>query len=323
MTIRFLVDTYAAMICGTEYRTLGVVVETPGYAGLVGVGTVRFSQVQYNGEVRPLAFLDGLKVHKDFRGQGLGYQIAMWRIQQARQTYGDQCIIATAMLHENLASRAVAMKWCREFFEPDIHALFMPVSSQPPKPLKGITVRELEAQDYAEFSNKQNGFYKDHNLYPRSDPNSIASALDVSVEGKKPYRFFVAVNSHGNLLAGAQTWMRGILKSDTLNDPPAPLRILNDVQHFLPADFVIRDIAVSGLWYETGQIQMARYLWESIRWACKDRGSIVAASFDPRDPAREVLTLEPWHQPRPKISIAIHGPTPINRDQLLFSSGRV
>jgi hypothetical protein len=40
--------------------------------------------VQYNGEILPHAFLDGLKVHKNFRGQGLGYQIANWRIQQAK-----------------------------------------------------------------------------------------------------------------------------------------------------------------------------------------------------------------------------------------------
>jgi len=83
LTTRFLVDPYNAIIHGTENRTRGVVVETAEYDGLVGMGTVRFSKVQFNGEVLPLAFLDGLKVQKEFRGHGLGYQIASWRIQRA------------------------------------------------------------------------------------------------------------------------------------------------------------------------------------------------------------------------------------------------
>ncbi|HMD81532.1 MAG TPA: hypothetical protein VKE92_09520, partial [Anaerolineales bacterium] len=89
LTTRFLVDPYLAIISGTEFRTRAVVVECAGYDGLVGMGTVRFSKVQYNNEVLPLAFLDGLKVQKEFRGNGLGYQIASWRIQKAREEFGD------------------------------------------------------------------------------------------------------------------------------------------------------------------------------------------------------------------------------------------
>jgi len=106
MTTRFQVDPYTAIISGTEYRTKGVVVETEGYDGFVGMGTVRFGRVQFNGSVLPFAFLDGLKVQKDFRGNGLGFQIANWRIQQARNEFGDDCVIGTGMLHDNHASKA-------------------------------------------------------------------------------------------------------------------------------------------------------------------------------------------------------------------------
>ena len=323
MTTRFLVDAYAAITSGTEYPTLGVVVECAGYNGFVGMGTVRFNKVQYNGEILPHAFLDGLKVHKDFRRQGLGYKIAKWRIQQAKETYGDQCVIATGMLQENTASYAVAKKWCREFVEPAFEVLILPARRQRPKPLTGILVRELEPKEYEEFAAKQNRFYQHYNLYPVSDANSIANARNISAEGRKPYRFFVATDSHGNLLAGAQTWARGILKSDTINNPPMPLRILNRVMHLLPSDFTIRDIAVSGLWYEPDQIQVAQFLWEMIRWECRDQGTTIAVSFDPRDPTRQVVLLRPWNQPRPKITIAIHGQDAVNREKLLFAAGRV
>jgi hypothetical protein len=323
LTTHFLVDPYSAIISGTENRTRGVVVECDGYDGLVGMGTIRFSKVQYNDEVLPLAFLDGLKVQKDFRGNGLGYQIAGWRIQRAREEYGDQCVIGTGMLHDNHASHVVASKWCREFAESAVDVRFVSTLTRRPKSPAGVKVREIDSEEYEEFAHKQNSFYSQHNLYAPSSPSSIADALSVSVEGKKPYRYFAAVDAHGNLLAGAQTWARGILKSDTINNPPLPLRLLNRVVHLLPSDFIIRDIAVSGLWYESGQIKIAQFLWEMLRWICRDQGTILAAGFDSRDPAMNAITLKPWHQPRPKITIAIHAPTLIKRDRLLFASGRV
>jgi hypothetical protein len=45
MTTQFQVDAYSALIFGTENMTLGVGVECAGVDGLVGMGTVRFSQV--------------------------------------------------------------------------------------------------------------------------------------------------------------------------------------------------------------------------------------------------------------------------------------
>jgi predicted N-acetyltransferase YhbS len=323
LTTSFKVDSYQAISFGTEFRTLGVGVECRGVDGFVGMGTVRFGKTQFNGEVLPFAFLDGLKVQPEFRGQGLGYEIARWRIQQAREAFGDQCVIATGMLYDNYASHAVAAKWCREFAESAFHVLILPIRTNEPKSTLGIAVRELEEQEYEEFAARQNAYYQNFNLYPPSDRDSIAHALGISIDGKKPYRYFAAIDKNGNLLAGAQTWARGVLKSDTVNNPPAPLRMMNSILHLLPSDFIIRDISVNGLWYEPGQLTAAKILWESIRWACRDQGNSIAAGFDPRDPARQAATLRPWHQPRPQITLAIHGPARMDRNKLLFAVGRV
>src|SRR4030095_14369612 len=159
---RFQVDPYKAIISGTEYQTKGVVVEAAGFEGIVGMGTVRFGQAQFNGEVLPLAFLDGLKVHKDFRGQGLGYQIAQWRIQQARSSFGNECVIGTGMLHDNHASHAVAAKWCRDFAESALDTFIMPARTRQPKSIAEMKVRQIEPRDYEEFAIKQNKFYKNY-----------------------------------------------------------------------------------------------------------------------------------------------------------------
>lgn len=323
MVTRLLVDPYAAIVSGTKYETIGVVVEAAGHPGLIGMGTLRFGTVLFNGSDLPLAFLDGLKVHPDFRKQGLGYQIAHWRVQRARERYGDGCVIGTGMTVENLASRAVAAKWCREFIDPAFEIRIMPVRMRAPKLLEGITVREIEAGQYEEFASRQNAFYKEYNLYEPGDADSIRSMLNVAVEGKNPYRFYAAVDRKGNLLAGTQTWARGMLKTDTLSNPPPPLRILNGLFHLVPPDYTIRDLSVNGLWYLPAQNNIAHFLWESIRWLCRDWATTVVAGFDPNDPAKDIVELKPWHQPRPQIRLAIHGPAPIDRNRPLFVAGRV
>lgn len=323
MSTHFLVDAYAAIICGTEYRTRGVVVETEGFDGLVGMGTIRFSEAQFNDKVLPLAFLDGLKVHKDFRGKGLGYRIADWRIQQALEAFGEECVIATGMLQDNHASRAVAKKWCREFIDSASEVLITPTLTRQPKPLSGITVREIKPEEHDEFASRQNAYYKSYNLYRPTLTNRIADSLAVSAGGQSPYHYFVAVDADQNLLAGAQLWVRGMLKSDKINNPPLPLRLLNKAAHLLPPNFTIRDISVNGLWYQSGQKRAAKYFWEMMRWMCKDLGTTMVITFDPRDPSREIITIKPWHQPRPIITMAIKGPGPINRQKLLLNLGRV
>jgi hypothetical protein len=317
------VDPYLAIVSGTELRTTGVVVESTGFDGIVGMGTVRFGQAQFNDEILPFAFLDGLKVHQDFRGNGLGYQIANWRVRRAREEFGDQGVIATGMLYDNYASHAVATKWCREFAELALDIVVLPVQRQLPKSTADVIVRPIEPQEFEEFSAKQNAYHRNYNLFSPGNADSIDRALQVGVEGQKPYRYFAAVDKKGNLVAGAQTWARGMLKSDTINNPPTPLRILNNLLHLLPSDFTIRDINVSGLWYEPGQMSAAQYLWESIRWECREQGTTVTVGFDPRDAARKIPTLKPWHQPRPQITLAFHGPEPIDREKLFFAVGRV
>ncbi len=323
LTTCFQVDAYQAIVHGTENRTTGVVVEAPGEEGFAGMGTVRFSAVQFNGDILPLAFLDGLKVRKEFRGKGLGSQIAQWRVRKAREELGDACVIGTGMLHDNHASHAVATKWCREFAESAFQALFVPARTREPKSLGGITFHPLERQHYQEFADKQNRFYKQYNLYPPSSPETITHALDISVEGQQPYRYYTILDAKGNLLAGAQTWARGLLKSDTVNHLPAPMLIVNKLVHLLPPDLTIRDVAVNGLWYEPGQERAAQYLWEMIRWTCKDQGNIVTTALDTRDPMMRLVQLKPWYQPRPMITCALYAPSLLNRDQLLFASGRV
>ncbi len=324
MVTSFLVDTYSALIFGVENATLGVGVECAGVDGLIGVGTVRFTQAQFNGEILPLAFLDGLKVHKDFRGQGLGLRIAQWRIQQAREAFGERCVIATGMLRSNAASHAVAAKWCREFIDSAFRPLFLPIHTRrPPASMGGMSARELAPGEFAEFALKQNAYYRDQNFFAPDDAHSIAHAAGLVVEEQRPYRFFAVVDSRGSLLAGAKIWLRGLLKSDRFVHLPLPLRMLNRVAPLLPRDLVIRDASVITFWCQSGGTKIARYLWECLHWELKDLATTIVVSLDPRDPSRRLIPRAPVLMPRIDISLAVRGPVPVDREKLIFGVGRL
>jgi GNAT superfamily N-acetyltransferase len=322
MTTYFLIDAYTAITAGTEDRTIGVVADCEGYEGLIGMSTLRFSTGQFNGQLLPLAGLDSLQVEKEFRGQGLGRQLIDWCVRQAREEYGDECVFLSGTSTDNHASQATLKRWGSEFIEP-IHVVIMPVRRHPPKSVSGITIREAEPQEYDEFATKQNSFYQNYNAYTPTNAGTIARLVDLSPGGQRVYRFFVALDASGNLLAGARTWFRGLLKTDKINSLPLPMRIMNRVFHMIPSDYIIRDIDVSGLWYEPDKLPMAQYLWEEMRWRCREFGSILVISFDPRDPSRNVVKLRPWHQPRPEVVVVVQGPQPIDRDRLFYNLGRV
>ena len=322
VTTHFLIDPFTAITAGTEDRTLGVVAECSGFDGLVGMATVRFGRMSYNGQVLPYAGLDGLKVRAQFRRHGLGRQLAEWRIGQARQAYSDECVIFTGMLRDNHASRGVATKWCRELIEP-VRVVIMPVRRRPPRPLQDVTVREVEPGEYAEYAARQNSFYQSYQLYRPTDADAIARCLGIAPEDRQVYRIFAAVDRAGNLVAGLRMWCRGLIKVDSVNRPPRLLRVLNPIVRLLPADYKIREIGVDGFWYAPGQDRVARYLWQAMRWHGRAYGTTIATALDARDPLLNLIGLKPWHQPRLEIALAVHGPTPSDRSRLVYSLGRV
>jgi GNAT superfamily N-acetyltransferase len=322
ITTNFLIDEYTAITAGTEDRTIGVVAEREGHNGLIGMSTVRFGKGQYNGKLLPFAGLDSLQVEKEFRGQGLASRLVDWCVARTQEEYGDECILLSGTTVDNHASRATLKRWGKEFIEP-IQVVILPSRHRPPKKVAGITVREAEPGEYDEFTAKQNTFYKDYNAYTPADVDTVVRLTNMSPGGKRIYRYFVALDASGNLLAGARAWLRGLLKADKINNPPLPIRIINSTFHLLPSDYVIRDIAVTGLWYEPDKLHVAQYLWEEMRWQCREDGTTLVLTFDPRDPVRNVVKLKPWHQPRPEVVVVFQGPTPIDRKRLLYNVGRV
>ena len=321
MTSRFVLDAYTVMVKQDTRQTVGVVAETNEFDGLVGLATVTFGTMRFEGEVLPYALLASLKVHEQFRKRGLGSRLARWRIDRAREAFGEQGVIITGMQSTNDASRGTATKWCRDFFEP-LQVAPVPLRKRPPQPLAGITIREARTEDYEEIVEKQNQFYADYNLYEPVTAESLAEIVRYSPIDTPINQYFVAVNAGGDIMAGAKVRNQGQLIVDQLNNPPTPIRLLNPILRLFPPDFVLRMAGLTNLWFVSGQEAAASYLWQSIRYLNRDSANVFAVNYDPRGPIEPILELKPWNQPRPQVTYALHGPVPLNQEKLVFVADR-
>lgn len=322
LTTHFLHDPFTTITQGNEFRTIGVVAEHPNYDGIVGMGTMRRGFTHFNGQRLPFAMLDSLKVRREFRGQGLGRLLAEWRVARARDEWGDDGVIMTGMLRDNRASRAVARHWYREVIEP-FPVVMVPVRTQAPHLLPGLTVREAQAEEYDEIAARQNAFYQEYNGYDPINGEQIARLASASPFGQPVYRFFVAVDAGGTPVAGARVWYRGLLKVDKLERLPLPLKVMNKAMRMLPRDGVLREISVQGLWHLPNHFGSAQYLWQWMRWLCRHDGTSLGIKFDQRDSTRKVVGLKPWHQPRIAIALALYGPALLDRSRLFYGLNRV
>lgn len=321
MVTEFVIDPFQAMMIDDQHRNVGVVAEAEGYEGLVGLAIVSFGEMQFEGEILPYAHLSSLKVREDFRKQGLGARLAQWRVERARNEFGEQGVITTGMLSSNLASRNTAKKWCREYFEP-LSLTISPIRKKAPSTVAGMTVREAEINELEEIVAKQNQFYKAYNLYSPQSPENLSRMLYQSPLNKPLNCYHVVVDQAGNIIAGAKARNRSLLMVDRMLDAPLPMRLVNSFLHIMPSDFTIRGVDIESLWYLPGASHAAAYLWEFMRWHYRDTASMISMPHEMRTPLIEVLPKNAWYIPKIQVTLAIHGPKKMSPERLVYASPR-
>ena len=142
---RFLHDPIACLLA-LRPTTVGVVAEAPDGDGIAGFGLMSFGEFQYAGAVRPYAYLYSLSVHPRYRRQGLASQIGSWRVEVARQHFGEDGVIAAAIQSGNIGSLAVAETWSRQRVDRS-QAVVAKTRSKPPEPRSGLHVRPAYPAD--------------------------------------------------------------------------------------------------------------------------------------------------------------------------------
>ncbi|MEO8396864.1 MAG: GNAT family N-acetyltransferase, partial [Chloroflexota bacterium] len=229
MTTVFRIDAYQAWRA-LKANMIGVVAEAPGVEGLVGVATVAFTDIQFDGQVVPAAFLDNLKVRHDYRGQGLGTELVQWRIDRARERFGENCVIVSGTTSDNTLSQATMKKWISQFAGPLILMPQPPRDSEAELPA-GISVRAPHESELDAVAARSNQFYADYNLYAPLSASGLKALLAGDV-----YHYRIAVDAQGKMIAGMLLAERAALFYDQFRNVPPPLKMSG----MLPPDERIR-----------------------------------------------------------------------------------
>ena len=315
-TLRFEIDAYQALMA-LHKDTIGVVAETPGYAGFVGSGLIRFGQCQWEGEVRSSALLNTLVVHPDYRRRGLASQLAKWREEFARQRIGEAGTVWAIIQQNNTGSEWTAHKWASQFLASCLAFVPLRMRSVPPPRNKHFDVRPVRLDDLDTVVEQLNQYYREYNLYFPETKSSLAAWLH-DTPFDSPFRHYrIVTDKAGSIVAGMGLAENYRLRTTLITHLPFVLRVLNLVFRIVPANGEMREIALSRLWYAPGQMEAARHLLETTRWEWRKRGTSILLYTDIHSQVMGLLGLQDRGS-KGLASIAVRAPVPYTEGRLCY-----
>ena len=295
----------------------GVVATSSSTDGLVGMATAFIDEASVGGRPYPTAHLENLKVRHDVRRQGLGSQLANWRIQEARRRFGVEGVIVTMIEASNTASLATARGWQTQLLGP-LRVVIARTSKRPPK-ADSTRIRPLDDGDIGAVVDGVNAYYDRYDLFPRQTPSGLTALLAPTSLGEPIRHYRVAVGADGTILAGAAITERFKLMADHIDDLPRPLVLINRLASILPPDHMIRSIELSLAWFAPGQAAAGRRLWDAIRYEWREGATHVALPLDPRGSLADVFHVGPTLAPRVQIMVPIQSPVRHEPERLVYA----
>ena len=298
LTTHYRHDVYLSLLA--QHPTFyGVVAETPAVPGLAGMATAFGDELEVGGDLVPAIVLENLKVHHEVRRQGLGRQLAEWRIAEGRGRFGTNAIVTTGIDSTNEASIATARRWATQVLGP-VHVVIARTTRTPPA-AGGLRVRPIEDDDLEAVVDGVNAFYTGVELFPRQTPERLSAVIAPTALGVPIRRYRVVEAPDGSLVAGACVTERFVLMEEHIERLPRALEILTKVLPLLPPDRVLRAAEVSLAWHVPGRADAGRMLWESIRHEWSDRATHIGGNADPRGPLAKLF--RPDRMPGPRIRV--------------------
>ena len=314
---RFEIDPYSAVI-NAHPGSVGVVAETPEYDGFMGAGLVQLGRCHWEGKDVPYALLNTLVVHPNFRRRGVASQLAKWREEYARQYFGDEEGVTFAVIQKNnVGSELTAKKWYRQFLADRLVVIPISMRSKPPVQTTEFIVREISPKEMDEVAVKQDQFYKGFNLYPNETAESLAHWCNESPFDTPYHHYFVVTDRSDNVLAGAGLTEHGRMRKLIVEHVPPVLELLNKFLKALPADRIMKELGLSRIWFTEGQLKAAQYLFETIRWEWRHKGTSIISFTDTRAPTLKIYSVRPWTI-KTMASIALRAPTNMPEDHLVY-----
>ncbi len=111
-----------------------------------------------------------------------------------------------------------------------------------------------------------NDFYKDYNLYEKTNTLQFRDWQERKAEGKLYRHYLVAVNHSSVPVAGIGIIEEHLLKTLQVKHMPLPYRLINRLVQFLPENGFVRPAMIEKVWYSNGNVEAARHLIKYAGW---------------------------------------------------------
>ena len=290
----------------------GAVAEQDGKVVGMVFGEVRW--IQYAGQVVPGVYISHLRVHPDYRQQGIARELSDWALEYIIDLLRENTVLYAAIMAGNISLK-LADRYGFRATKP-IQGGVVLMRTQPPASIPELDVRPATNDDLPSIVEGMNAFYHHHNLWSPVSVDTLEYFLGQNVAGVKPNQLYVATRS-GEIVAGLSLSNRTKLVRMRLSRAPWAVRTLGQWLGILPESGILDALTVRRLWFKDGELMAARYLWASLRYDLREQGNCMGIAYDPRDPVTQVFQIPFW-LPMFNARYLVRGSQPLEPERLIY-----
>jgi GNAT superfamily N-acetyltransferase len=258
---------------------------------VVGMAFADVHPVQIGGYVRAGAYLSHLRVHPDHQRRGIGHALSEWGLNYLASLTGGEIVLYAAIMQGNISLK-LAERFDFQATEP-IQGGVIPVRKHPPEPQPGLEVRTARQDDLPGIAEGMNRFYREHNLWSPVSAATLMAFLQREASGVRPNQLYVAKRGR-EILAGLSLSDCTKLVRMRVVRASWPVRLLGGWLGVLPPSGVLRALTARRLWFNPGELQAGRYLWQTLRFRMRDCADGLGIAFDPRDSLGNLFQVPRW-----------------------------
>ena len=275
-------------------------------------GEVRW--VQYAGQVRPGVYISHLRVHPNYRRQGIARGLADWGLEYITDLLRSDAVLYGAVMAGN-ASLKLADRYGFQMTKPILGGI-VPMLKRLPASIPDLDVRPAKKDELPLIVEGMNEFYGGHNLWSPVSVTTMEEFLGQEVADVKPNQLYVAVRGD-QVVAGLSLSNRTKLIRMRLMRAPWYARMLGSFLGLLPASGILDALTVRRVWFREGELEAAKFLWTSLRYALREEGNCLGIAYDPRDKLVDVFQ-SPFWLPMFKAHYLVRASDPLEPERLTY-----